>query len=250
MVEPITQPQQRRPRRGPQKHRTTREAAKLVRLLEPYSADPKTPIEMLCALAGRAAFLPEIDERGGDHALLARYPYNSAHRLGLPRLYGVKPASAVAGTRSDWSMNPEITSQSDIAAALGMHNDRLGADLAKAIACSEILSNARFTAMLDGLRPRVLAGLSPETWRRLGRKGNGSAHDSRREANRYRVRIVLYDVLTELLSARPRQEPLSTIAKASKMRAQDYKRLHREITGMLLHVANNAARTAVDALRR
>jgi hypothetical protein len=233
------------------RRRRNRDALTALRLVKPYVDEGKEPLEVLCVLAGRAAFVPEIhdgDIDGLQHQL--RYPFNAAARLGLPRIWGVSPPTLSAGSRSTWSTNRDVVTPLDVAAALGTHRDRAGAELARAIACQDQLGGDQRSRLLDALRARVMKYLSPRCWRSLGRRGGRQVdHDAHRAANRHRIRIVLWDVFHDLIRPEHRQDA-ALAAKACRIRRADYQRLYREIEGILLHTANNAARRAVEALSR
>lgn len=160
-------------------------------------------------LAGRTSYVtPSAGGRGGVQRGGA---IDIAHALGV----------AARGTK--WKTY-----------ARGGDDGRLGAALAMAMACPALANLEALEAL--GV-PRITSELEG-TWR-YGVLIAG--------AKRYRVRVVLADVLAHMIH-RPRAVPVNEAARAVRMRRSTYNTLYRYIDADLRALAQTVAADACDYL--
>lgn len=110
---------------------------------------------------------------------------------------------------------------SDVAAALGYMQDRLAKDTAMAVATRAA--------------PPAIARLSTRAYTRVIRdvhRMRPPPVDLHLAADRWRLRIVLYDAAYEMVWPEHRQN-FSELARAAKMRKGSYIRLHHLVTSVL-----------------
>ena len=132
----------------------------------------------------------------------------------------------VAGTGT----RPGLAS-TDIAAACGYMRSRLGREVALAVAMRTERAELSRVAGRAYLRcRRALRMMRPQT-----------TLDFALPADRWRLRMIVYDALTELVHPEKRR-PYRVLAKSTKMRAGEYTRAHKVVTAELQELMNNARR--------
>lgn len=118
----------------------------------------------------------------------------------------------------------------DIAAGAGLVRARLGREIALTVASRP--------------DPLALARLVNRAYRRCTRAAmlmRPRALKLDQDAHKWRLRLVIYDAAHELAYPLQRQ-PYRALAKAAKMRAHDYARLHKTVTAELQQLMNEACR--------
>lgn len=157
---------------------------------------------------------PFKDERPDALELMARLLVGGSYR------------EPVAGTGTKAGLQA-----TDIAGAAGYMTGTLGREIALAVA----------TRASDG----AIAILATRAYARCARAVRMMRHPRPIKhsdaADRWRLRIIVYDAVIELVYPERRQ-PFRVLAKAAKMRQADYARLHKVVTAELQELMNNARR--------
>ena len=153
---------------------------------DPYTLDPKDPVEMIAKVLVGGSYRVPVEGRG------------SAQRLGA----------------------------SDIAAAVGFMHSPLDQQTVLAVATR---AGSREIAKLSLLAYRAVV-VSVRALR-------PPPIDLGQPADRFRLRIAVYDAAAELVWPEHRR-PMKDLAKAAKMRLQSYAALHRCATATLQQALN------------
>lgn len=227
---------------------TARRSARTKRV--PFRNDAPQPLERLARLNGRGSFQLRV-HTGKDKRVITRMRDGAARKMiarpaDVPRgqwqppfeiIDGVPPPTRRSGSRSTVTMrDPEILDDSDLRHACGFASDKIGSDIAMAIATERIDIPAR---------KRILAEMfirARETIERLPRN-SVRIHG----AMACCLRVVVSDVFHDLVWLRDWNA--GERGQQTKLRPKLYARLHNITEGCMLAAGNSAASEIMSALR-
>lgn len=130
----------------------------------------------------------------------------------------------------------QVLSTSDITAAVGYMGDPLERRVVMATA-----------TRADSAEIARTAGLAYRRVVRVLRRQPGQPLDLRNGADRWRLRLVVYDAALHLVWPE-RRRPINDLAKAAKMRAQSYRTVYRCASAVLQEVLSNGTESFRAAL--
>lgn len=157
---------------------------------------------------------PFLTERPDALELMARLLVGGGYRV------------PVAGTGTKRGLQ-----SSDIAAAAGYMQGRLGREVALAVATQADAQQVARCATRAYARCR----------RAIVQMKAPRALDMSKPADRWRLRMIVYDAAQELVHPE-RRRPYRQLAIDTKMRAANYQRAHKVVTAELQELVNNARR--------